>query len=270
MFTDGAWEGEDQARSGGNADEGGAKGPPPPAGWGVAEFSQFATSPGLRSRAIEGIDFPVTQLVQGGGTDGGGTARLTAVDAGPVVTEEDVEKGAAAADAVYIGAPTHTNNTGEITALHVALTRALRRPRGAGREEIHTDSLYALNMATGKWMPSRGHRNTEMVAGLRRLWRQLQRARPHEVRLRHVRSHTRVAGNELADWLADAGARGGRPCRAASEQWLRGWLAEQRRREGAHPAPADEHEADDPGDPDRDGDSDDDPTSDTGRPPGDG
>ena len=89
-----------------------------------------------------------------------------------------------------------------------------------GREEIHTDSLYALNMATGKWMPSRGHRNAEMIAGLRRQWRRLQRARPHEVRLRHVRSHTRVAGNELADWLATAGAKGawGSPDQGGAKQ----------------------------------------------------
>ena len=158
-------------------------------------------------------------------------------------------------------APTHTNNTGEITALYVALTRALRRPRGAGREDVHTDSLYALNMATGKWMPSRGHRNTKMIEELRSLWRRLQRARPHEVRLRHVRSHTRVAGNELADWLADAGAQGGRPSRQWAEQRLRGWLAEQRRREGGQAPSGSENgddDPDDPGDDDTDNSSDDD------------
>ena len=40
---------------------------------------------------------------------------------------------------------------------------------------------------------------------LRRLWRRFQRERPKEVEMRHVRSHTGVPGNELADWLTESG-----------------------------------------------------------------
>ena len=107
-----------------------------------------------------------------------------------------------------IGAEGHTNNTGELSALHGALTRALRRPKGRGRETIWSDSLYAINMTNGRWMP-RSTRNRTLVAALRGMWRRLQRQRPHEVRLMHVRSHTLRPGNEVADWLADAGIRGG-------------------------------------------------------------
>ena len=55
-------------------------------------------------------------------------------------------------------------------------------------------------------MPRRQHRNAPMVADMRRLWRQVQLRRPGEVTMCHVRSHTKVPGNELADWLAAAAA----------------------------------------------------------------
>ena len=77
------------------------------------------------------------------------------------------------------GATAHSNNTGELTAMYYALQRALGRRRGRGREVIRSDSLYAINMATGKWMPSRsGKRNAEVIGSLRRLWRRIQRERP--------------------------------------------------------------------------------------------
>ena len=122
----------------------------------------------------------------------------------------------------FIGATAHTNNTGELTAMHKALSDALMRPAGGGREIIWSDSLYTINMTTGRWRP-RCPRNREIVASTRGLWRRLQRQRDTEVELRHVRSHTRVPGNELADWLAEIGRmEGGRPVSAASRtsRWL--------------------------------------------------
>ena len=93
-----------------------------------------------------------------------------------------------------------------------ALERAGKRPANVGREIIHTDSLYALNMTRGKWMPrAKGKRNAPLIERLRKLWRKIQRARPGEVTLRHVRSHIQVPGNELADWLAERGALRARP-----------------------------------------------------------
>ena len=150
-------------------------------------------------------------------TDGGmntnGTRRgcLRLVTSGLV--EDDPKKPG------YIGAPGHTNNTGEMTALWVALSNASRRPAGEGREEIHTDSLYAMNMTTGKWMP-KVKRNVAIVDALRELWRKIRRRRPGEVRLVHVRSHTRVPGNELADHLADGAAKGDRMTTEQAETWL--------------------------------------------------
>ena len=99
-----------------------------------------------------------------------------------------------------MGAPAHTNNTGELTAMHSALGRALHTASTQRHVTIHTDSLYAMNMATGTWMPrSKGRRNACFVRRLRALWRQVQRKAPGTVRMQHVRSHTLVPGNELAD-----------------------------------------------------------------------
>ena len=138
-------------------------------------------------------------------------ARLKYAEAQEVITEIE--------HSGWIGAPGHTNNTGEMTALWVALNDASRRPAGEGREEIHTDSLYAMNMTTGKWMP-KVKRNVAIVDALRELWRKIRRRRPGEVRLVHVRSHTRVPGNELADHLADGAAKGDRMTTDQAETWL--------------------------------------------------
>ena len=53
----------------------------------------------------------------------------------------------------YIGARAHTNNTGELSAVHHALLNELSRPPGAGKEVIWSDSLYTINMTTGRWLP---------------------------------------------------------------------------------------------------------------------
>ena len=135
----------------------------------------------------------------------------------------------------YIDAPGMTNNTGELTALYWALQRARTRRPGAGREVIHSDSLYAINMATGKWMP-KVKRNAPMIGRIRTLWYKLQAARPQEVTLRHVRSHVKVPGNELADWLAGRGAKQGRTTLAQAERWMARWLQEQRNPPGGRSA----------------------------------
>ena len=106
--------------------------------------------------------------------------------------------------------------------MHCALCNALRRPRGTGREEIWSDSLYAINMTTGKWK-LRCKRNARLVDTIRTLWRRLQRERPRETHLLHVRSHIKIPGNELADWLADMGRTGGTDT-ASAREWIYTWL----------------------------------------------
>ena len=77
-----------------------------------------------------------------------------------------------------------------------------------------------------------------MIAALRRVWRRVQLERPGEVSLHHVRSHVKVPGNELADWLA---SRGTQTTKSATlretTEWMRGWL----RRHDEDPNPRDEN-----------------------------
>ena len=116
--------------------------------------------------------------------------------------------------------------------MYHALKRAESRERGNGGEIIHTDSLYAKNMATGNWMPKKGHRNAEMIAGLRRAWRRVQRRRPGEVHIRHVRSHVKVPGNELADWLADRGTKSVKSVKLhETAKWMLSWLEKHKEEE---------------------------------------
>ena len=90
------------------------------------------------------------------------------VPTGPMGTISDAQCGVVQVDPFandYIGATTHTNNTGELTALSVALENALRRQQGTGKEEILTDSLYAMNMTTGVY--TFATRSTRISVGLR-------------------------------------------------------------------------------------------------------
>ena len=78
-------------------------------------------------------------------------------------------------------------------------------------------------MTTGKWMP-KSHGNRDMIANRRAAGRELQKERPGEVRIRHVRSHTGVPGNEVADWLADERGNGDRDATDNAREWLTQWF----------------------------------------------
>ena len=87
----------------------------------------------------------------------------------------------------YIGAERSTNNTGELTAIAQALEYILTDH--SGREVlVCCDSLYAGNMAAGKWRP---RKNKVLVSHVRRLW---TRAHTHlHGRLRGRRTSTVTA-----------------------------------------------------------------------------
>ena len=80
--------------------------------------------------------------------------------------------------------------------------------------------------------------NAEMITNLRREWRRVQRRRPGEVSLHHVRSHVNVPGNELADWLAGCGTitTNSVTLRNATT-WMRDWM----QRNGESPDMRDEN-----------------------------
>ena len=201
QYTDGAWEQPEDDSDGSDESRGG---PRRPAGFGVCEF---------RLSPETDVTISLAQATEEG-QEGGPWGTLTWTKVGQVETNE--------AEHTYIGASAQTNNTGELTGLYYALKRAQSRTAGEGKEVIRSDSLYALNMTTGKWKP-RTRRNREIVSTLRAAWRAVQRKRPGEVRMEHVRSHVWIVGNETADWLAERGQNGEGATMQETVTWIDEW-----------------------------------------------
>ena len=107
-------------------------------------------------------------------------------------------------DAQYDGATRATNNTAELTALLLlrAVQDELRTDDGAS-VEFCVDSTYAQGIALGRWQPKQ---NRDLARRLRCDFERLRQTRGGNARIRHVKSHTRVAGNETADRLAKLAA----------------------------------------------------------------
>ena len=101
---------------------------------------------------------------------------------------------------MFQGATKHTNNAGELTALLRAVYGELE---GHGRVTFVSDSMHAINTATGR---NKGSANRLLAVRLRTAYRMLQLQRGEDIRIRHVKSHTGVRGNEAADKLANMGA----------------------------------------------------------------
>jgi len=198
--------------------------PLPIAGVGIAEFITADLNAGYdttmdNNKGSTGGTDTALRMVQSG-NPGGAEAELSYVESTRVI----IEKG----DPDFIGAKKHSNNTGECTAMYRALSRALSRPPLAGDEDIWADSLYAINMTTGKWMPGK-HKNETIIRNLRQKWKQVQEHRgANAVRLRHVRAHTGVLGNELVDRLAAYGGSGKSADMAWATQQMRAITAGNR------------------------------------------
>ena len=190
--------------------------PPPPAGAGLVTFrmSPQRNVPHSQQNTIEPDSFPLDQRTMHADAKKG-RGFIHHVRAWQVETDP-LAPG-------WIGARKSTNNTGEITALVEAMEMAITRGTGAGREEISSDSLYAINMTTGKWMPKR-EINQEIIWHARVTWQKLQDQRPREVDIVHVRSHTKVPGNEVADRLTDIGAQMNSATVIDMERWMTDWL----------------------------------------------
>ena len=126
---------------------------------------------------------------------------------GPVVTD--------ATSHMWIGASAATNNTGELTAIYVALQTARAHAEPGDTVRVLPDSMIALCTTTGAWKPKKNKalagRNAKLLSALK--------ARGITVHFTHVRAHRQHHMNERADRLADLGAqttthfRGGRPLR---------------------------------------------------------
>lgn len=99
-----------------------------------------------------------------------------------------------------IGAEIGSNNTGELSAIYHALEWI--KSSDATRVTIYSDSNYALNMVFGNWRPSTNKKLIDTISGLALLV-----ANTVDIKNAHIRAHSGFKWNEVADRLADRGAR---------------------------------------------------------------
>ena len=108
----------------------------------------------------------------------------------------------------YIGCPRPTAAMGELTALFWALTSSCNVATRL-RIDVFSDSEYAVGVVEGR---TRAHQATGLVHCAREMLRRARRL--HRISTYHVSAHTGVAGNEVADALANTGCiRGPAPVR---------------------------------------------------------
>jgi ribonuclease HI len=99
------------------------------------------------------------------------------------------------------GGDAKTNNVAELRGLQYLLRRAAKRPIGT-KTKIATDSLYARNVTLGVWKFRRGQ-HASLIKEMRATLRNARRRHGlHGIHIDHVRSHTGMPGNELADEAA--------------------------------------------------------------------
>ena len=106
----------------------------------------------------------------------------------------------------FLGAAKGTNNTGELSAVHHALTRANEvLPHGTQTTVlILADSMLAICTTTGAWA---ARSNRTLVNKNKRALARL-RGKGVDVRFRHIRAHEGHRMNERADALAKQGGQG--------------------------------------------------------------
>ena len=120
-------------------------------------------------------------------------------DEGTVVTEQSGRVITDSNHPLWIGADIGSNNTGELSAIYYALEWA---KENATKVTIYSDSNYALNMTFGNWKPST---NKGMIQVIRIVAAQV--ANIVTIEHSHIRAHSGFKWNEVADRLADQGAR---------------------------------------------------------------
>ena len=96
----------------------------------------------------------------------------------------------------YIGAEVGSNNTAELSAIYWALSYV--EEQNLEGVTIYTDSMYALNLIFGNWKPKS---NLTLVKNTKSLADTLG----DKVTAKHIRAHSGLKWNELADELANRG-----------------------------------------------------------------
>jgi len=138
-------------------------------------------------------------------------------DEGTVVEEQSGRVITDSNHPLWIGAEIGSNNTGELSAIYYALEWALHNNRLTttevtmtnksaskyeGKVTIYSDSNYALNMVFGNWKPST---NKKLIQEIRSFADYVSRF--ITIEHSHIRAHSGFKWNEVADRLADKGAR---------------------------------------------------------------
>ena len=103
----------------------------------------------------------------------------------------------------YLGATKATNNTGELSAVHHALSRAAGLATSGEEILIMSDSQLAICTTTGAWAP----RTNRALIGRNRAALAKMKKNGLTVRFQHVRAHNGHKMNEEADELANQGAQ---------------------------------------------------------------
>jgi ribonuclease HI len=101
---------------------------------------------------------------------------------------------------LYIGAEIGSNNTAELSAVYNALEWI--KSSGATSVTVYSDSQYALNMAFGDW---RASTNKQLISKIRSYAKETMKV--VSITHAHIRAHSGFKWNEVADRLADQGAR---------------------------------------------------------------
>ena len=106
---------------------------------------------------------------------------------GPVITDHNAPD--------YMGAEVGSNNTGELTAIAEALLHAKEHQY---TPHIHTDSLWSINVLTGRWRPQC---HKQLVGYIKSIISTFA----YKVRFQWVKGLAGHEGNEKADTLAERG-----------------------------------------------------------------
>ena len=103
----------------------------------------------------------------------------------------------------FLGAEFGSNNTGELTAICEGLKWLLEHEDTNKPVAFYYDSKYAAKITTGEY---NAESNKYLAAKARTLLQQVKRQR--EIRLEHIKGHSKDEGNDAADELANKGATG--------------------------------------------------------------
>jgi len=118
---------------------------------------------------------------------------------GPVVFDKD--------DVLFLGSTCGTNNTGELSAIGMALRWLIEMDTSHTRCTVLYDSKYAANIAQGLY---KAEKNQDLARTVQGFFKTVKAARP--IVFEHVKGHSGDKWNDRADANADQGAAGELRC----------------------------------------------------------